>query len=250
MRRSRTGRRSRRRSTKRRTMKRRRTRAPRRTGGWRMPTHELKYLDYDISAQNAGTGLQLGQAASQSIISSTPAKILLNGLVQGSDATQRVGRQIVIKKFIARLTFVMPTVDPATKPTWPSFVRVMLVYDMQTNATAFTLTDLFNDSTDFAALQNLNNRDRFKVIKDKVYSLNKSAQFTTDASDMGACRFVKIYKRLNLPTTYNANSTGNVGDIQTGSLYLLVFANGCNNSATAGDQIHMHGYCRIRYADC
>lgn len=216
-----------------------------------MPTHELKFSDIDLTAVGGGTGYQLGKCANPSLMANTPAIILLNGLVKGSDATQRIGRQVLVKKVIARLTLYMPDIaDSSTSPNWPTFVRIMLVYDMQTNATLLTLADLFNDSLEPNALQNLNNRDRFKVIKDKVYNLNKTAKFASDASDMGACRFVKIYKRLNLTTVYNDQSNGTVGDIQTGSLYLIALANGPSNSNTAAEQLQLYGYTRIRYSDC
>jgi len=55
----------------------------------------------------------------------------------------------------------------------------------------------------------------------------------------------KGYKKLNLPQEFNENSNGNIGDIQTGAIYSLVWTT--NNMASQPPSTAL--YTRIRFLD-
>lgn len=242
-RRMRTARRRKSRSYRRR-LKRRRTRAPRRTGGWRNPLrHELKFLD----SASAGT---LGKSASECTVADNPAIVCLNAPVQGSGATQRIGRQIMIRKILGRVKFFNRTAPTGSAfESWAPTVRWMLVYDMQTNGTAPTQAQLFSAPADISTLQNLDNRDRFKILMDKVFTFAKIGMRQVDEGQAtaGQAKTYKFYKRVNLPVQFNAGNAGTVADIATGSLHLVCFSDGGSNDPTYN--AHIDALIRIRYSD-
>jgi len=83
---------------------------------------------------------------------STP--VLLNGLAQGTGASQRVGRQILIH--LIRMRFFGSSSQA---------VRFVLVYDRQSNGAAPSVTDIFESNT-VASEINWSNRDRFDFVYD------------------------------------------------------------------------------------
>ena len=173
-----------------------------RTGGWANPSlgGELKYID-----TNANTALTFASSAFST-------GVLLNGVAQGSDATARIGRKMVMKSLLLRWTWNLASTSTGGSP-----VRVMVVYDKQANATAPAITDvLVVDS--FVGQNNLNNRDRFVVLCDYL-SEPIGANGNTSVGGV-------IYKRLNLETMFNSGSAGTIGDITSGSVYLFVSQTG------------------------
>ena len=172
-----------------------------RTGGWASPSGpELKYID-----TNANTTLTFASSAFST-------GVLLNGVAQGSDATARIGRKMVIKSLLLRWTWNLASTSTGGSP-----VRVMVVYDKQANATAPAITDvLVVDS--FIGQNNLNNRDRFVVLCDY---LSEPIGANSNTSVGGT-----IYKSLNMGTMFNSGNVGTVADITSGSVYLFVAQTG------------------------
>jgi len=169
-----------------------------RTGGWANPAKgaEVKFLDTSPS----GT---------ISFASSTFATgVLLNGCINGSDASTRIGRKINIKSLLIRYEGHL-----ASTSTGGGCFRILVVYDKQANATAPAITDvLLTDH--FLSANNLSNRDRFTTIFDHITD-NVSANGEYLVSDV-------LYKRLSLETMFNAGNAGIIGDIASGSIYLFI----------------------------
>ena len=192
-----------------------------RTGGWANPSRggELKFID-----TNASTAVTFA-------VSTFATGVLLNGCAQGSDATTRIGRKLVMKSLLLRYSWNMASTSTGGSP-----VRIIVVYDKQANATAPAITDvLVADS--FIGQNNLNNRDRFVILCDQI-SAPIGAQ--SDSSVGGV-----IYKKINLETMFNAGSAGTIGDITSGSVYLFV-------AQTAGIGIANPSFtwrARIRFQD-
>jgi len=150
--------------------------------------------------------------------------VLLNGVATGTDYNTRIGREVTMRSTYQRM-FI-------SDPTNIQQVRCMLVYDKQPTGVLPAITDIleYNDAN---SPNNLNNRDRFTIISDKVYTT--SPQGTE-------IRFVKKYKKLRTVTTYNNTGNG-IADISTGALYFVAFA--FNNVATTT----LSGYSRTRFID-
>lgn len=118
--------------------------------------------------------------------------------------------------------------------------RWFLLCDRQANAAAPTLlTDYINPQT-VNGLRALTQRKRFKIMLDKCYCLNASAE-------PGSFRNFHIYLKLRRPMVieYNSADNGTVADIVSNSLYFVTL--GSNNAGVAA------GSClftvRVRYTD-
>ena len=193
-----------------------------RTGGWANPSRggELKYIDVGSNTQTLTAGVFTFSAGA-----------LLNGCIQGSDATNRIGRKIVIKSLLLRGDVRLSTTSVGGSP-----VRILVVYDKQANATAPAITDIL-DVDAYTGRMNLNNRDRFVILMD----------FITDPISINGnfCQNVKIYKKCNLESVFNSGNAGTVGDITSGSIYL--FAAQTGNITTANASFVFRS--RIRFLD-
>lgn len=193
-----------------------------RTGGWHNPSRggERKYYDSAVVATTlaaAGTFVLPG---------------LLNPMVPGSGANNRIGRKVVMKSLYIRWTANLQPTSTGGSP-----IRMIIFYDKQANAAQANATDLLVQNL-FQSPNNLDNRDRFVVIADQT---SDTVSVGNNYSIAGQC-----YKKINLETIYNAGSAGTIGDIQSGALY-VTFAQTNGNVGTAQPQITW--YARLRYED-
>lgn len=251
-RRMRTSRRRKSRSYRRR-IRRRRTRAPRRTGGWRNPLrHELKYLDTNVDAKQLGNGTGPNILATTVGGNGTYAGCI-NAPKQGAGADERIGRQIMIRKILGRLIFVNSSeITDGAQTTWPTSFRFMLVYDMQANGVAtFDNSQFWADTgtVTLTSLQNLNFRDRWKILMDKHWTIGAP---TSAVSAIGGrtqqAKLYKFYKRVNLPVQFNAGNTPGPQDITTGAIWMLVYSDaGCDEPTTGSPMFYAR--VRVRYSD-
>lgn len=165
-------------------------------------------------------------------VDTTTAVQLLNGCMRGDDFRQRNGREIMMKSIELRY-ITQACVATGSDQTH----RIMLVYDRQTNGTALTAAAVL-ESANTVAPRSLENRRRFKILYDKIWTINSSPE-------SGSRVQRKFYRRLAHPVTFNSGNTGYVGDIATGSLYLVVL--GSNTAGTTAGQCTF--YSRIRFQD-
>lgn len=113
-------------------------------------------------------------------------------------------------------------------------IRLMLVYDRQTNGAAVNYADVLatpggagvggaSAYVSVTSSNNLNNRSRFLTIYDKTYILGNAD--TT-------IRKVTIYKKLNLPTVFSGSNPTHAfdcGQMLSGGLFFLAVANNAPN---------------------
>jgi len=202
--------------------------APIRTGGFfgvsnRRGRQELKVVDVDTTASN---------------IISTPTVALLNGVAAGTDFTDRIGRKIVMKSLYFRAY-----ISPQDAITSDHFIRIAIVYDLQTNGTATAWTDVFKETQPTSQL-NLNNRDRFRILYDKSFCAGSTNNTATQANSNGHnCFFMKKFKPLKHEVIFGGTAA-TVGSIQTGSIYLLMMS---NVATTAGSGLSWSS--RVRFYD-
>ena len=143
--------------------------APPRTGGFygvqsRLGRNELKTIDV---------------APTQAEATTTAAITLLNGVATGTDYTARIGRKIRMKSLYMRIQ-----ISPVDQVTSDTFVRLLIVYDMQSNGTAPAITDVLNTGSTVDHF-NLNNRDRFKILMDKCIPIGANVNTATQAYSNG-----------------------------------------------------------------
>lgn len=193
------------------------SRAGFRTGGWRNPSRgaELKYID-------------TSPATTVFALAGTGTLTLLNGCIQGSDATNRVGRKINMVSITLKAFLRFNTATTASGSGAGG--RLMVVYDSQANAAAPAATDIL--VTDAAyGLNNLNNRERFRVLIDKLFVFDNYAY---------ASKAFNMFRRLKEDSVFNSGNAGTIGDITRGSLYLVTWLD--NGYATAAPLFD----CRVR----
>jgi len=132
----------------------------------------------------------------------------------GTDANERVGRQTKCTslEYSLQVSFAATTVGNSP-------IRLVIVYDRQTNAALPTITDVFTSDT-ISTLRNLYNSRRFKILVDQKYD---GVSDNGDKS-MFASGFRKFKKPLE--TTYNNTNGGSIADIVTGSFIAYVWQNG------------------------
>lgn len=166
------------------------------------------------------------------VLDTTGGVQLLNGLAQGSDFTNRIGRKLLMKALYIRLQIV-----PAATPTSQTN-RVLIVYDRQTNGADPLITAVL-DSANPAALMNLNNRERFRVIWDYSFATAVNGQTTKLVK-----KFIRFKRGLDVQYQ---GTTAAVADVTTGGLFCVTTGNQTAVSTLAnlvtGSQV------RIRFED-
>lgn len=194
---------------------------------------ELKAVDVTAS----GT---LDQASASGVT-------LLNGISTGTDFYNRIGRKVRMASilFKGHLTLVSPgTGATASSESYP--VRVALVYDDQPNGGNPVISDIFQavDNSGSATSAspytpvNLNNRDRFTILKDWTLNLKPISNLGTTASygdGMHGDQNLIFYKKLNLDTIFSGTSSS-IGSMTTGAIFFVAYqlqaiqANGINGA--------------------
>ena len=152
----------------------------------------------------------------------------LNSLPIGAALNNRVGRKITMRSIKVDILFQSPGTPASAASTGISMsrgpifqmtpVRVLLVYDRQTNGAAVQVADVLASAgssgvggaaaVSVESSNNLNNRSRFLTLFDKTYTLN-----SVDTP----YRTVRIYKKLNLPVIYNGGAPSTPWDVAFGT---------------------------------
>lgn len=142
--------------------------------------------------------------------------VLMNGVAQGTDYTNRIGRKILLKSWLFRVGIVPQAI---TSPSG-DICRVMLIYDCQTNAATPAVTDILTTGF-YNSPMNLNNRDRFKVLADKFVTIG-AANYAAGALTTGSPvpRQIKIFKKMNMEEIFGGTGA-TVGSINTGGLFVV-----------------------------
>lgn len=177
-----------------------------------LPRHEIKVLD---------------SPQAQYIINSIGNFAVINNVVQGPAFYNRIGTKIAMKTLQIKGN-LLPTGQITTDP---DYIRIMIVYDKQTNAAYPTTQSLLSDynyagitSTNSYSGINMTNRERFLVLMDeKIYGpaiASSTAGATTDpvTTTFNINRFIRL---RDLSVMYNQTNAGTIGDIQTGGLYIF-----------------------------
>lgn len=182
----------------------------------------------------------------------------INLIQVGSSMFNRVGRKIQLRSVRLRC-HVIPIQGATRTNSVPDLGRVCVVYDKQTNGAFPVLADVYQDTEQSGANTqtaltglNMNNRDRFISIIDKMVMLPSGTitnGYLTEAyPDNGENNStLDEYRKLNLHTYYKADSNPAViGDVATGGLYFICFA----LAYTAGTELYtLLWNCRIKYVD-
>lgn len=166
---------------------------------------------------------------------------LLNGITQGTDYNQRIGRQITVKSILLNLLIAYDLTAPSIGSAQNgNLVRVMVIYDGQPNSgTLATGADILADQTSTTSPMNLDNRDRFKVIIDKRFNLNGMYYSTNLVAGNPTSVYMSKYKKLNLDVIFSGTAN-TIGSISTGAFILLVQVSDPNAAIQYWSRIRYH----------
>lgn len=184
---------------------------------------------------------------------------LLNGLIPGTNQWNRIGRRVNLKSVL-----IIGDVNETQTPTTPALfdhMRLILVYDKQSNGVAPTFANVIalndnagNSETSAQGMLNLSNSDRFRILRDWHWKLgadSTTGSTTTTLPDKEISiqhsphQFKAFVNLKGLDTHFNTGTAGTVADITTGGLFLLSF--GLN--AAADDRCSVTFNSRLRFFD-
>lgn len=227
-------------SAKRRARRRRTARVPRSMPAIGMP--ELKSVDLPSTTINYTT---------TTATTGTP----LCMLQVGTGVSNRIGRKARLHSLHFH-GFTSCLIVPGNAVT-QEILRVLIVYDKQTNGASATFADVVQSVTQAAATSssaidgmNLNNRDRFEILRDKYFYMpgraangagyNFNDQFVVCSPETSLTTFSKLSERDQV---YKADSSPAViTDIATGNIFVVV-------QGTVGSQYALTFSSRVRFYD-
>lgn len=106
--------------------------------------------------------------------------------------------------------------------------RLMLIYDKQPNHTVCTISDVNMTSTNLGvAHSNINNRERFVNLMDKIYTWSGivsdiTKYFLFAGKQSRAFKFYRNFEKDGgLEVSFNSTSASSISSIERGALYLI-----------------------------
>lgn len=199
---------------------------------------EMKYFDCELT--NSGltevatdwTGTEFDPSTTINLGSAAVATPLcLCAPTVGAALNQRIGRKINVHKIKVRGQVTLGTFTAQSAARTATVCRVVLVQDMQTNATQMQGEQLFNaggvTETTLNSFQNPNNFGRFRILKEKfivVQDPNMAGEVAAANLTANGKRFhFKMNVRFRIPVQVNFNATngGTVADIVDNSFHII-----------------------------
>lgn len=200
--------------------------------------------------------VDVGAGTLTGVISTLFTPFLLNGTKQGNSVAQRIGN-----RFNMHSVHITGHVFPnAQGNAQPEYLRIMVVYDRQSNKGTLLDTDLLQDldvngnaiaDTSFAHI-NIANADRFIMLRDLRFAIGNNSNLTFTNADSATIDYngkynFNEYIRLNGLETQCQTSTGLFGDITSGALWLITLGQRAPGPLGAG--YTFQATARLRYFD-
>lgn len=187
---------------------------------------EKKFYDTSISSTTVGSG----------------GNILLSSVCtipQGTGESARIGRKVTLRALNFRFVVTLPNTTLASATD--DGVRVIVYHDKQCNGATASVTDIL-ESADYLSFNNLANKDRFKILSDKVVDISATAGAYTGTNDTWGDRGVtrSVYLKLNQPVEFSS-TTGVISEIRSNNIGIL--------AVTDAGRIKLEGRIRVRYTD-
>lgn len=188
-----------------------------------MDSVETKNNDFNISTLTSNLG--------------TPTVVHLSGIAQGSDYSDRIGRQILCKKILFKYTIS----QSASASTDPQVVRVTLVRDMKSDSVIPTYINVFGSNGLYDFVQRGNLQNRFSILYDKYHVVSLDSTGDVDNSYTGNdIGYINIKYKLGSKIEYSGTGASSYG---SGCYFLMLN----DNDGAAPPTIT--GKARIYYED-
>jgi len=191
-------------------------------------------------------------------ITNTGVQDLLCPIVQDDTASGRNGNRVFPTSIHIRAELITDP-DQVSVLNGPTWIRCILFWDRQPNGAAPTIVGASNtqsllDNTvvnlGYLSPRNFNTIKRYKILYDKVITLNPQVVLTTVAGPPSTSQvvpmgyYLNFTKKLGRMIQFN-DTTGVIGSIETNSLYIMYI---CNVTAGANQPQVVAGY-RLYYRD-
>lgn len=183
-----------------------------------------------------GPELKFNDMAFAADATTTGSVVALNQMAAGDTALLRDGNKIQMKSIQLRFTLENEA------NTQNNAVRMMIVYDKQPNLSNPTIATAGTGPLDTITIQSLRQvatMSRFKVLSDRVYTINS----TSDTA--GALQIIhdEVFIKIPLDSQLTQFADGAAGAPQSGGLYLMFFG----NVAAGAADCNVLGQARLRF---
>ncbi len=196
-----------------------------RTSVARSADRELKFHDLDIDDVVVAAGGTIAQDS-------------CNLIAQGLTESTRVGRKLNIKSILWRWSIIMAGATNAGLTT--ETLRVILYLDKQANGATAAVTDIL-ESADYQSFNNLSNKNRFKTLMDRTYSLSAGGGTNSGAIQFGEVQEEDmLFMACDIPIEYSL-TTGVIAGIRSNNIGVLLLSR--EGIALFGSKM------RLRFAD-
>ncbi len=152
----------------------------------------------------------------------------VSAIAVGNTEKTRQGRVYHISSIHMRGDVRFTSTEGSIVPLDTVMCRVVLVQDTQTNAAELTATDVFDASqaTDYLAFRNLQQTKRFRILMDKVITLDATGQTNEGAANLFATgvviRHFKFNRTFKTPIKVICKgSTAVIGSIVDNSIHVI-----------------------------
>lgn len=198
---------------------------------------EMKYFDSELDALAIPSSITWAACVADPILTPVVNMNTLFAPTQGAGINQRIGKACKLHKIRIRGRIEVPSQSPAGGAMLASAFRILLVQDMQTNAAQADPSVLMTPavaSLDVAlcATQNTNAFGRFRVLKDKVITIQNPGSAALANAVNEQVRFFKFSIRFKTPieVRFNSTSGGTIADIVDNSFHLYINHNWADTS--------------------
>lgn len=157
----------------------------------------------------------------------------MNLVAQGVTDVTRVGNKITVKNINVRLHLQM--VSQASIAPVNDVVRFVMYIDKQCNGQDCAVADILQQTSNTYAFRNMDQTDRFIILKDKFVPLYLT---TVDAAlgSSGIARMLKFSKKLDLPIHYSS-TTGAITEVKSNNIGWFIMSE--NAVASFSGQMRM-----------
>lgn len=191
----------------------------------------LEYKFWDVF----GTGSITNVTADNTVIATDS----LNLIPQGTSQSQMIGRKVTIKT----LEILLETTYPGGIDNTPTGYnmnnvvgwRVMVVLDKQCNGTAATVQNVVSAPLgapgNFRAMPNLENTQRFDILKDQYFTTRSDTIPYMNSSDQlffsygKSKKITKLFLRINKEFEYSPTAVGDprpLSAVRSNNLFLII----------------------------
>jgi len=161
----------------------------------------------------------------------------LSLIAQGTTDVTRIGRKATIKSINVVGQF---NLAPGANAVGNTTVAMYVILDKQCNGAAATQSEIFTSADIRTALRNLDNSERFVILKKFQVDLTSSAGVTTAYNN--SCKSIQWYKKCDIPIIWDS-TTGAITEIRSNNIFLYC------GSAPQDDLVTFTGTVRLRFAD-